>query len=142
MAIDVGRVIQAAIEAATQEPSPNGEAKMAKPRLSGGRAVLLGAGLVTIGRLAAPKGREILGSVQQMLEESEPDREDEEQETDQDYDDEPEGGADGDFDEDEDEDEEPEGEADEDFDEDDDDEAEDERPRQPRRTRSRARTRP
>jgi hypothetical protein len=149
MAIDVGRVVQAALEAATQAPSSDGEAKTPKPHLSGGRALLLGAGLVTVGRLAAPKGREMLGSLQERLEESEADGEDEELETDEDYDDEPQGEADDDdepqgeadedFDEEDDYDEEPEGENDEDFDEEDGDE--DERPRPRRRTRSRVRSR-
>src|SRR6476619_5245215 len=107
MAIDVGRVVQAAIEAATQGPISDGEAKAPKPRLSAGRALLIGAGLVTVGRLAAPRGREMLSSLQQRLEQFEPDSEDEEQETD------------GDFDEEYDYGEEPEDEGDEDFDEED-----------------------
>ena len=118
MAIDLSRVIQAALEAATQGPSSDGEATKPKPRLSGGRALLLGAGLVTVGRLAAPKGREMLDTLQQRLEELESDPEDEKRSHAEDYD------------------EEPEGEGDEDF-----DEEEDERPRPRRRTKSPARSR-
>jgi hypothetical protein len=152
MPIDVGRVVQAALEAVTQGPSSNGEAKVPKPRLSGGRALLLGAGLVTIGRLAAPKGREIVGSLQQKIEELASEPEDEEQQTDEEYDDQPEDEGDEDFDEDDYE-EEPEDEGDEDFDEDDyeedpegdedfdDEEPADERPRPRRQTRSRAKSR-
>lgn len=154
MAIDVGQVVHAALEAVTQGPSSNGEAKAPKPRLSGGRALLLGAGLVTVGRLAAPKGREMVGSLQQRLEELVSEPEDEEQQTGEGYDEEPEDEAEEDFEEEED-DEEPEDEGEEDFEEDEDDEEpesegeedfeeeedEDERPRPRRRTRSRARTR-
>jgi hypothetical protein len=118
MAIDVGRIVQAAIEAATQGPSSGGDARSRKPRLSSGRALLLGAGLVTVGRFAVPKGREMIGSLQQRLDEYESDP-DHEEETDEDYD-------------------EPESEGDEDLDEEED---EDERPRPRRRTSSRARSR-
>jgi hypothetical protein len=142
MAIDVARVVQVALEAATQGPASEVEAKTPKRRLSGRRALLLGAGLVTVGRLVAPKGREMLGSLQQSLGESESRPEDEGQEIDDYYDEEPED----DFDEEEDYDEEPEGEGDEGFDEDEDedfdeDEDEDERPRPGRRTSTRARSR-
>ena len=170
MAIDVARVVQVALEAATQGPASDVEAKTPKRRLPGSRALLLGAGLVTVGRLAAPKGRELLGSLQQSLGESESNPEDEGQEIDDYYDDEPEGEADEDFEEEEDYDDEPEGEADEDFEEDEDseededyddepegesaedfdeeeeaddeeDEEEDERPRPRRQARTRARSR-
>jgi hypothetical protein len=155
MAIDVGRVVQAALEAATQGPSSDGEAKKPKPHLSGRRGLLLGFGLVTVGRLAAPKGREMLGSLQQKLEAFESAPEDEKHEDAADYDEEPEGEGEEDFDEEQDE--EPEGESDEDFDEEEDeeepegegeedfdeeeDEDEDEPPRPRKPTKSRARSR-
>ena len=53
--------------------------------------------LVTLELVAAPKGRELLGSLQQLLEEPESDAEDDEQETDGDYDDQPEAESDEDF---------------------------------------------
>ena len=134
MAIDLGRVVQAALEAATQGPSSEAEVKKRRPHLSGGRALLLGAGLLTVGRLAAPKGREMLNALQQTSEEHEWDAEAEEHDTDDRYDEEePEGEGDEDFDE-----EEPEGEGDQDIDQQED---EDERPRPRRRTRTRARSR-
>jgi hypothetical protein len=122
MAIDLSRVIQAALEAATQGPSSDGEATKPKPHLSSGRALLLGAGLLTVGRLAAPKGREMLDTLQQRLEELESDPEEEELTDEEDYDEEPQGEGDEDFDDQEDE--EPEGEGDEDFDDEEDEEPE------------------
>jgi hypothetical protein len=69
MAIDLRRVVQAAIEAAVQDPTP-----VTKPKtrhLSSGRALLLGAGLVTAGRvIAASRGREMVGYVKQRIAES------------------------------------------------------------------------
>jgi hypothetical protein len=62
MAVDVRRVIQAAVEAALEEPAPR------KRRLTGGKALLLGAGLMTAGRLAVgSRGREALGSLRQRV---------------------------------------------------------------------------
>jgi hypothetical protein len=140
MAIDVTRVVQAALEAATQGQSPDDDAKRRKPHLSAGRALMIGAGLVTIGRLAAPKGRDALDLLQQRLGESDSEPEDELQETEDEYDEEPEGEGEEDFDEEEDEyDEEPEGEVEEDFD-DEEGEDENERPRPRRGTKARARS--
>jgi hypothetical protein len=140
MAIDLSRVVQAALEAATQGQSPDDDAKQRKPHLSAGRALMIGAGLVTVGRLAAPKGREVLDLLQHRLGESESEPDDEMQETEEDFDEEPEGEGEEDFDEEEEEydDEEPEGEGEEDFDEEV-EEDDDERPR--RRTKAPARSR-
>lgn len=66
MAIDVRRVLEAALEAAIQDPTPPTKPK--KRRLSSGRALLLGAGIVTAGRVVAgAKGREMLGHLQQRI---------------------------------------------------------------------------
>src|SRR5438067_2507413 len=149
MAVDLQRVVKAAVDALLQQPTAQPDVKKPRRRLSGGRALLIGAGVVTAGRLVAgPKGREMLESLQQRIEESdwysedgepegeaEEDFEDEEPEgeAEEDFEDEePEGEAEEDFEEEEDfEDEEPEGQADE---EPDDEEVEEERPRS-RRTR-------
>ena len=69
MQIDIRRVLQAAFEAATQQTPPQSEPKPRKPHLSAGKGLLLGAGVVTVGRLAAgSKGQELFGSVQQRIE--------------------------------------------------------------------------
>lgn len=129
MKIDIARVLQAAINAALEGQSSNGQAHnsngQANPtrwRLSAGRAVLMGVGLVAAGRLAAPKGRELLDALEQKIEELDSDDQDEPQESDEDYYDE----------------EEPEDENDEDFDE---EEPEDDPPRTRKRARSPARSR-
>jgi hypothetical protein len=63
MAVDVRRVIQAAVEAALEEPPPR-----KKHRLTGGKALLLGAGLMTAGKLAVgPRGRDALDSLRQRV---------------------------------------------------------------------------
>lgn len=81
MAIDVARVVQAAVQAAMEQPAQDGKPK--KRRLPGARAALIGAGVVTAGRLlAGPKGRELLGSVQQRIAESDWYSEDEDQDDD------------------------------------------------------------
>jgi hypothetical protein len=68
MAIDIRRVALAAVQAALEEPDPGPSKQKRKKRLSGGRAVLIGAGLMTVGRLAAAgRGRGMLESVQQRL---------------------------------------------------------------------------
>jgi hypothetical protein len=68
MAIDMRRVALAAVQAALEEPDPGPSKQKRKKRLSGGRAVLIGAGLMTAGRLAAAgRGRGMLESVQQRL---------------------------------------------------------------------------
>jgi hypothetical protein len=133
VAIDIQRVLQAAFEAATQQPSSQSEPEPRKPRLSAGKGLLLGAGVVTAGRLiAGSKGQELFGSLQQRIEEfvEEPEAEDEEDVQDEEQSEEPEGEAEEDF-EDEEDFEEPEGEDEEDFE---DEEDEEERPRS-RRTR-------
>jgi hypothetical protein len=77
MAIDMRRVVLAAVQAALEEPDPGAgrQKKKKKKRLSGGRAVLIGAGLMTAGRLAASgRGRGMLESLQQRLvDEDDPD---------------------------------------------------------------------
>ncbi|MBV8711218.1 MAG: hypothetical protein JOY56_05545 [Solirubrobacterales bacterium] len=68
MAIDVRRVAGAALEAAIKEATPPPKPTKKKRRLSTGRALLLGAGLATAGRIAAgPKAREVFGRVQQRI---------------------------------------------------------------------------
>jgi hypothetical protein len=114
MALDLQRVAKAVVDAALQQPEAPPDVKKPRRGLSGGRAVLVGAGLVTAARvITGPKGREMLESLQQRIEESDWYREDGEPEgeAEEDFEDEePEGEAEEDF-----EDEEPEGEADEDF---------------------------
>src|SRR5438067_906169 len=136
MAVDLQRVVKAAVDALLQQPTAQPDVKKPRRRLSGGRALLIGAGVVTAGRLVAgPKGREMLESLQQRIEESdwysedgEPEGEAEEDfedgepegEAEEDFEDgEPEGEAEEDFEEEDFEDEEPEGEAEEDFEEED-----------------------
>jgi hypothetical protein len=66
MAIDIRQAFQTVMEAALREPTPPPKAK--QPWLTSGRAVLVGAGLVTAGRLAASgRGRGIVGSLRQRL---------------------------------------------------------------------------
>ena len=68
MAIDMRRVAEAAIEAAVKEAITAPEPKKKKRRLSSGRAMLLGAGLATAGRIAAgPKAREMFGRVRERI---------------------------------------------------------------------------
>lgn len=63
MPFDVRRVLRAAMEAALEEPPPL-PTKKKKRRLPAGRALILGAGLATAGRLAASqRGQALLGSV-------------------------------------------------------------------------------
>lgn len=87
MAIDLGRaareLAEAALRASAQpEPETSRKPKKAKKqRLSTGRAMLLGAGLVTAGRaLASSRGRHLLGSLQDTLTERPEPSEDEEYE--------------------------------------------------------------
>ena len=140
MAIDLSGVVQAVIEAATQGRTPDRKAKAPNPHLSGGGALLLGVGLVTVGRLAVPKGREmILGSLQRRLVDAESQPEDENFDEEDEYDEELEGEGDEDFDEEDEYDEEPGADSAGDFDEEED---EDERrgPRMQSRTRARSRS--
>lgn len=67
--IDIRRVIRAAVEAALEDPAPQPRRKR---RLSGGRALLVGAGLMAAGKLAASsRGREIFGTIRHRLEDVE-----------------------------------------------------------------------
>jgi hypothetical protein len=64
--IDMRRVIRAAVDAALEDPVPQPERKR---RLSGGRVLLLGAGLMTAGKLAASsRGREVFGTIRDRME--------------------------------------------------------------------------
>jgi hypothetical protein len=59
------RVIRAAVDAALEEPVPQPERKR---RRSGGRVLLLGAGLMTAGKLAASsRGREVVGTIRDRM---------------------------------------------------------------------------
>lgn len=112
-----------------------------KPALSTGKAILLGAGLATAGRaLISSRGRDMVGSVRDRLQDEHAEHEEDEYEDE--FDEEPEAEADEDFD-DEDYDDEPEAEEDEDFDDEDVDEDVDEEPdeRPARRRRSVSRNR-
>ena len=82
MAIDLQRILEAAAKAAVEQSTQAVPAslKPKKRRLSTGRAMLLGAGLATAGRLVVRhKGADILGRVQERmagsswLEDQEPD---------------------------------------------------------------------
>jgi len=69
MPIDMRRVIRAAVEAALEDPVPQPRRKR---RLSSGRALLLGAGLMTAGKLAASsRGREMFGTLRDRWEDLE-----------------------------------------------------------------------
>lgn len=141
MAIDLRRVLEAAVDAATQPAQTASQLKPKKSRLPAGKAILLGAGVVTAGRvIAGPTGRRMLESVQERLEEiahsgQDPDADE--------LDVDPEAEADEEFDEEEDF-EEPEAEADDDNEEAYEDEEEpepeepddEERPRRPEKPRA------
>jgi hypothetical protein len=143
--MDLNRVIQAAAEAALQGPSSSSNGKKdsgqgKKRGLSMPRAFLIGAGVVTAGRLVAgSRGRDLLENLQDRLIEFEhehfpSDDEQEEPYGDEDFDqeepEEPEAEEDEDFEDEEPE--EPEAEDDEDLE---DEEPDEERPRR-RRVRS------
>src|SRR5947199_537151 len=106
MAIDIAQVVRAALDAATQGSSPQTDQK--KSHLPVGRTVLVGAGLVTAGRLVTgSRGRELLGSIQQRIAALEAGHEDEDSDgaeasDDGQYEDEPEAEGDEDFDDEED----------------------------------------
>jgi hypothetical protein len=69
MPIDISRVIRAAVEAALEDPVPQPRRKR---RLSSGRALLVGAGLMTAGKLAvSSRGRELFGTIRHRLEDIE-----------------------------------------------------------------------
>jgi hypothetical protein len=69
MPIDIRRVIRAAVDAALEDPVPQPRRKR---RLSGGRALLVGAGLMTAGKLAASsRGRQMFGTIRHRVEDIE-----------------------------------------------------------------------
>jgi hypothetical protein len=69
MPIDMRRVIRAAVEAALEDPAPKPRRKR---RLSSGRAFLIGAGLMTAGKLAASaRGRELFGTIKDRVADTE-----------------------------------------------------------------------
>jgi hypothetical protein len=122
--VDIRKVIRAAAEAALEEPGSAAKPKK-RHHLSTGRALVLGAGLMTAGRLlASGRGNAVLGSLQDRLadlgaqlpgqDDEEPEAEDfEEAEAEEDFEEEePEAEAEEDFEE-----EEPEAEAEEDLEE-------------------------
>ena len=64
--IDMRRVIRAAVDAALEDPVPQPRRKR---RLSTGRALLVGAGVVTAGKLvASSRGREMFGTLRDRVE--------------------------------------------------------------------------
>jgi hypothetical protein len=138
------KVAKSALEQSGSQPPPP-EPKQKKPMLSTGRAILLGAGLATAGQaLVTARGRELVGSVRERLQDQdgqeeeqydEPEAEEDEDFDDEDNADEPEAEEDTDEPEAEEDDDEPEAEEDEDFDE------EDEPPRRRQRSRSVSRNR-
>jgi hypothetical protein len=67
--IDVRRVIRAAVDAALEDPVPEPRRKR---RFSAGRALLIGAGLMTAGKVAASsRGREVLGTLRDRVDDIE-----------------------------------------------------------------------
>ena len=66
--VDMRRVIRAAVDAAFEDPVPQPRRKR---RRSGGRVLLLGAGLMTAGKLAASsRGREMFGTIRDRMEDA------------------------------------------------------------------------
>ena len=66
--VDMRRVIRAAVDAALEDPAPQPRRKR---RLSGGRVLLLGAGLMTAGKLvASSRGREMFGTIRDRMEDA------------------------------------------------------------------------
>jgi len=66
MPINMRRVIRAAVDAALEDPVPPPRRKR---RFSTGRALLVGAGVMTAGRLAASsRGREMFGTLRDRVE--------------------------------------------------------------------------
>ena len=63
--IDMRRVIRAAVDAALEDPAPPPRRKR---RVSAGRALLVGAGVMTAGKLAASaRGREVFGTLRDRV---------------------------------------------------------------------------
>ena len=68
MPVDMRRVIRAAVDAALEDPVPQPRRKR---RLSGGRVLLLGAGLMSAGKLAASsRGREMFGTIRDRMDDA------------------------------------------------------------------------
>ncbi len=68
MAIDTRRVILAAVEAALDDVMSAAPTRKKRKKLPGGRAFLLGAGVVTAARLAkSPRARQLVESAQEKL---------------------------------------------------------------------------
>jgi hypothetical protein len=63
--VDIRKVLRAAAEAALEEPAPPVRPK--KRRLSTGRALLLGAGAVTAGRILTRRGEGLLPSLRDRV---------------------------------------------------------------------------
>jgi hypothetical protein len=73
--IDMRRVIRAAVDAALEDPVPQPRRKR---RHSAGRALLVGAGLMTAGKLAtSSRGREMFGTLRDRVEDRFPGSDDE-----------------------------------------------------------------
>lgn len=68
MPIDTRKVILAAVEAALADDDSDTKKKQRGRGLSAGRALLVGAGLMTVGRLAVgSRGREVMETLQERL---------------------------------------------------------------------------
>jgi hypothetical protein len=100
--IDLQRILEAAAKAAVEEQAASRRTK--KRRLSTGRAMLLGAGLATAGRLlVGHKGRDVLGRVQERIadfksvEDGEPEAAEDYEDELEDYEPEPDGAGDHEF---------------------------------------------
>jgi hypothetical protein len=99
--IDLQRILEAAAKAAVEEQAASRRTK--KRRLSTGRAMLLGAGLATAGRLlVGHKGRDMLGRVQERIadfksEDGEPEAAEDYEDELEDYEPESDGGGDDEF---------------------------------------------
>jgi hypothetical protein len=66
------RIVIAAAQAAIDEARATPQPKAKKRRLSAGRAVILGAGLMTAGRMVAgPRARQLLGGLAERMEDLE-----------------------------------------------------------------------
>jgi hypothetical protein len=80
MPVDIRKIVLAAAEAALQDDQTDKQKSKSKSHLTTGRALLLGAGLMTAGKLlAGSRGRDMLGSLQERLDEHRDGSEDEEQ---------------------------------------------------------------
>ena len=100
--IDLQRILEAAAKAAVEEQAASRRTK--RRRLSTGRAMLLGAGLATAGRLlVGHKGPDVLGRVQERIadfksvEDGEPEAAEDYEDELEDYEPEPDGAGDHEF---------------------------------------------